>query len=217
MPVNRARLTRARVVDAAVAVADSGGLTGVSMRTVGRELGVEAMSLYHHVADKGALLDAMVDWIFTRIDVPAEGDGWRAGMVRSADSARTVLTEHPWALGLIESRRTPGPATLRHHDAILGCLRRNGFPVDLASHAFSAIDSYVYGFVLTEMNLPFSDGADEFVGEFTEALPMDEYPHLSELAAVIMASGYRYADEFGYGLGLILDAIEHRLGRAARE
>ena len=135
-----------------------------------------------------------------------------ASVSRTAGTSRSTIPTFRISRG-----DTASPATLRHHDAILGCLRRNGFPIDLASHTFSAIDSYVYGFVLTEMNLPFSDGADEFVGEFTEALPMDEYPHLGELAAVIMASGYRYADEFGYGLGLILDSIEHRLGRAARE
>ncbi len=105
----RTRLTRDKVIDAAVAVADAGGLFAVSMRNVGRGLGVEAMSLYHHVADKSALLDAMVDWIFTRIELPDPDDGWREGMGRRADSARAVLTAHPWALGLVDSRRTPGP------------------------------------------------------------------------------------------------------------
>ena len=206
----RAHLTREKVVDAAVAVADAGGLSAVSMRNVGRELGVEAMSLYHHVADKSALLDAMVDWIFTRIELPAPDDGWRDGMVRRADSARAVLAAHPWALGLVDSRRTPGPALLSHHDAVLGCLRRNGFTVELASHAFSAIDSYVYGFVLTEMNLPFSDGADELVGEFTDALPVADYPYLAELAETVVTESYRFADEYSYGLDLVLDSIAVR-------
>ncbi|MFT3900807.1 MAG: TetR/AcrR family transcriptional regulator C-terminal domain-containing protein [Gordonia sp. (in: high G+C Gram-positive bacteria)] len=209
--MTRARLTRGKIVDAAVAVADAGGLAQVSMRNVGRELGVEAMSLYHHVKDKSALLDAMVDWIFTRVELPAPDDGWREGMVRRADSARVVLAAHPWALGLIESRRTPGPALLRHHDAVLGCLRRNGFSVELASHAFSAIDSYVYGFVLTELNLPFGESADDFVEEFTDALPMDDYPHLGELGAAIMAGGYQYGDEYRYGLDLVLDSLADRL------
>ncbi|GED99434.1 TetR/AcrR family transcriptional regulator [Gordonia crocea] len=210
----RARLTRDDVVDAAVAVADEGGLTKVSMRNVGRALGVEAMSLYHHVSDKSALLDAMVDWIFRRIELPAADDGWREGLRRTAESAGRVLAAHPWALGLVESRRTPGTAVLRHHDAVLGCLRRNGFPVMLASHAFSAVDSYVYGFVLTETNLPFNDGAEEYVGEFTEALPMNDYPHLAELARTIMADGFRYSDEFAYGLDLVLDSLAVRLAAA---
>lgn len=206
----RARLSPERIVDAAVAVADQGGLAQVSMRNVGRELGVEAMSLYHHVSDKDSLLDAMVDWIFARIELPTVDDEWRAGMARRADSAREVLSAHPWALGLVESRRTPGPALLTHHNAVLGCLRRNGFSVELASHTFSAIDSYVYGFVLTEMNLPFSESADDFVGEFTEAMPMELYPHLAELGAAIMESGYRFADEYRYGLDLVLDSIAER-------
>ena len=206
----RAHLTREKVVDAAVAVADAGGLSAVSMRNVGRELGVEAMSLYHHVADKSALLDAMVDWIFTRIELPAPDDGWRDGMVRRADSARAVLAAHPWALGLVDSRRTPGPALLTHHNAVLGCLRRNGFTVELASHAFSVIDSYVYGFVLTEMNLPFSDGADELVGEFTDTLPVADYPYLAELAQTVVTESYRFADEYSYGLDLVLDSIAVR-------
>ena len=207
----RAPLTHDRVIDAAVAVADAGGLAQVSMRNVGRELGVEAMSLYHHVADKSAMLDGMVDWIFRRIELPSPQDGWRHGMIRRAESARTTLAQHPWALGLVESRRTPGPALLRHHDAVLACLRRNGFSVGLASHTFSAIDAYVYGFVLTELNLPFDNsGADTFVDEFTQALPVADYPYLAEVGAMIVRGGYRFGDEFPYGLDLILDSIERR-------
>ena len=154
----RPALTRDRVVDAAVRVADRGGLAHVSMRNVGRELGVEAMSLYHHVAGKDALLDALADRVYGEIALPAPDLPWRPAMADRAASARAVLAAHPWALGLIESRRDPGPALLRHHDTVLGCLRRNGFSVALAAHAFSVIDAYVYGFVLTEVNLPFSPG-----------------------------------------------------------
>ncbi|HMS37630.1 MAG TPA: TetR/AcrR family transcriptional regulator, partial [Arachnia sp.] len=157
---DRLPLSGPRIVEAAVAVADRGGLTAVSMRNVGRELGVEAMSLYHHLTGKAALVDALADWVFAQIELPAEGEPWRAGMVRRAGSARRVLASHPWALVLIESRSTPGPALMRHHDAVIGCLRAGGFPVLLASHAFSVIDAYVYGFVLTEQNLPF-DSAGE--------------------------------------------------------
>ena len=137
------------------------------MRSVGRELDVEAMSLYHHVASKDALLDGLADWVFERIDTPSASGPWRSEMERRAHSARTVLAAHPWGLGLIESRRSPGPATLRHHDAVLGCLRASGFTVALAAHAFSVLDAYVYGFVLTEVNLPFQPGesAEDFVEE----------------------------------------------------
>ena len=216
----RRPLSGQRIVEAAVTVADRGGLTAVSMRNVGRELGVEAMSLYHHVANKEALLDALADWIFTRIELPDEHEPWRQGMVKRAASARDVLAAHPWALGLIESRGTPGPALLRHHNAVIGCLRGSGFPVALASHTFSVIDAYVYGFVLTEQNLPFdsseSAGAEDFATGVAALL--SDYPHLAELVGQI-AGGYSYAAEFDYGLDVILDELERRLadGPAAHQ
>jgi AcrR family transcriptional regulator len=190
----------------------------VSMRNVGRELGVEAMSLYHHLAGKEALLDGIVDHVFERIALPAPGDPWRAAMVDRAASARAVLSQHPWALGLLESRRTPGPALLRHHDAVLGCLRHDGFSVAMAAHAFSAIDAYVYGFVLTEANLPFEadDGAAGFVAELQEHL-LDGYPHLAELLTEqVVGRDYRYGDEFSFGLDLVLDSLERRLASSDR-
>ena len=149
--------------------------------------------------------------------MPTPDQPWRPTMIGKATSARSVLTQHSWALGLIESRRNPGPALLRHHDAMLGCLRGNGFPVVLATHAFSAVDAYVFGFVLSELNLPMEPGeSEEFVqgiGLLTEA-----YPHLAEmLAEQVIGQGFSYADEFDYGLELILDGLEERLGRSAAE
>lgn len=210
----RPALSHDRIIDAAVQVADRGGLTQVSMRNVGKELGVEAMSLYHHLAGKDALLDGLADWIFTQIELPEPQQPWRPAMIARAASARTALANHPWALGLIESRRSPGPALLRHHDSVLGCLRHNGFAIALASHAFSAIDSYVYGFVLTELNLPFDadEGIDEFVGQIQERIPPDVYPHLTEqITGHVLNRDYDYADEFDIGLDLILDSLEARL------
>jgi AcrR family transcriptional regulator len=210
-----APLTRDRIVLAAVRVADRRGLSGVSMRTVGRELGVEAMSLYHHIAGKDDLLDELADWVFTRIALPSPDQPWRPAMIGKAASTRRMLTRHPWALGLIESRRNPGPALLRHHDAVLGCLRSNGFPVALAIHAFSAVDAYVFGFVLSELNLPMEQGesAEEFVKEI--GLPSHTFPYLSEmLAEQVIGQNFSYADEFDYGLELILDGLEERLGRS---
>jgi AcrR family transcriptional regulator len=200
---------RQRVIDAASRVADASGLGGVSMRSVGRELEVEAMSLYHHVANKDALLDGLADWVFERIDTPSPSGPWRSEMESRAHSARTVLAAHPWGLGLVESRRTPGPATLRHHDAVLGCLRAAGFTVALAGHAFSVLDAYVYGFVLTEVNLPFQPGesAEDFVADL--GLVMAEHPHLAEMVAEqIVGRDYAYGDEFDYGLALVLDGLE---------
>ena len=211
----RPALSRERIVEAAVRVADRGGLAQVSMRNVGRELGVEAMSLYHHLSGKDDLLDALVDWIYSRIELPELDDPWRPAMAARAEAARTVLARHPWALGIVESRRGPAPALLRHHDTVLGCLRRNGFSLTLAAHAFSAIDAYVYGFVLTELNLPFEagDGADELVAEVAHLMPADAYPHLAELVTDQVAGrDYAYGDEFEYGLDLILDGLEDRLG-----
>jgi AcrR family transcriptional regulator len=211
--MSRPALSTERVVDAASRVADVGGLAGVSMRSVGRELGVEAMSLYHHVASKDALLDGLADWVFARIDTPAPGDPWRAAMEARARSARAVLAAHPWGLGLIESRRSPGPANLRHHDAVLGCLRSAGFTVALAAHAFSVLDAYVYGFVLTEVNLPFRPGerAEDFVAGLG---PLAEHhPHLAEMIAEqVVGRDYRYGEEFDYGLQLVLDGLEARFG-----
>ncbi|MDR7251563.1 AcrR family transcriptional regulator [Nocardioides sp. BE266] len=209
--MSRPPLSSERVIDAASRVADAGGLAGVSMRTVGRELGVEAMSLYHHVASKDALLDGLADWIFARIETPTVGGAWREQMEARARSARAVLAAHPWGLGLIESRRSPGPANLHHHDAVLGCLRTAGFSVALAAHAFSVLDAYVYGFVLTEVNLPFQPGepAEDFVEGL--GLVMAEHPHLAEMVAEqIVGRDYAYGDEFDYGLALVLDGLEAR-------
>ena len=210
-PAPRPGLSRQRVIDAASRVADASGLGGVSMRSVGRELDVEAMSLYHHVASKDALLDGLADWVFERIDAPSASGPWRTEMERRAHSARTVLAAHPWGLGLIESRRSPGAATLHHHDAVIGCLRASGFTVALAAHAFSVLDAYVYGFVLTEVNLPFQPGesAEDFVADLGAA--MAEHPHLAEMVAEqVVGRDYAYGDEFGYGLALILDGLEER-------
>lgn len=209
-PPRREPLSRERIGLAAVAVADRDGLAGVSMRSVARELGVEAMSLYHHVPGKDALLDDLADWVFTLIELPAPHDPWRAAMAARALSARRALAAHPWGLGLVESRG-PGPALLRHHDAVLGCLRTNGFSPALAGHAFSTLDSYVYGFVLTEQSLPFeAGGAEDFVAELAAAL--EPYPYLAEnVSAQIGGRDYAYADEFVPGLDLILDGLERRL------
>lgn len=214
-PAPRPALSTRRVIDAASRVADASGLGGVSMRSVGRELDVEAMSLYHHVTSKDALLDGLADWIFERITTPSTAVPWRAEMEARARSAREVLAAHPWGLGLIESRRSPGPANLRHHDAVLGCLRTAGFSVSLAAHAFSVLDAYVYGFVLTEVNLPFQPGesAEDFVEDL--GLVMAEHPHLAEMVAEqVVARAYSYGDEFDYGLGLILDGLQTRFSTA---
>lgn len=215
----REPLSRARIIDAAVRVADRGGLSAVSMRNVGKELSVEAMSLYHHVANKEALLDELADWVFLQIELPGDDRGWREGMELRARSAREVLAAHSWALGLIESRSNPGPALLRHHDDVIGCLRRGGFGLMLASHAFSVIDAYVYGFVLTEQTLPFDPGEAHNAADFARQFePMiAEYPNLAALVTELTSGrDYVFSDEFEEGLGLILDQLAFRLEKMNR-
>lgn len=210
----REPVTRERALRVAIALADEGGLERVSMRKVAEGLGVEAMSLYHHVANKDAILDGMVDLVFAEIELPPEGLGWKDAMRRRAESARAALVRHPWALRLMDSRTTPGPATLTHHDAVLGCLRRAGFSVRLTAHAYAAIDSFVYGFVLTETSLPFEDteSTHEVAASIFEAFEPGAYPYMVEFATEhVMKPGYAFGDEFGYGLSLVLDGLERAL------
>ena len=207
----REPLSRDQVLRAAVALADNSGIGALSMRKLGQVLGVEAMSLYNHVANKSDLLDGMIDIVFSEIGLPADDTGWKQAMRQRAISAREVLARHRWAIGLMESRRSPGPATLRHHDAVLGCLRQAGFPVDLTAHAYSLLDSYIYGFALQEASLPFdtpektTQVAQEIFGQFAAGT----YPHLTELTIQhVLQPGYHYGGEFEIGLDLILDALE---------
>jgi AcrR family transcriptional regulator len=213
----RTPLSRERVLRTAVALADRGGVGSLSMRKLAQELGVEAMSLYHHVANKDDILDGLVDAVFSEIELPSGEAGWRAAMRQRAISARRALRRHPWATGLMESRSTPGPATLRHHDAVLGTLRNAGFSVELAAHAFSLLDSYIYGFALQEANLPFQNPdelaavAETILGN----LPVDEYPYFVEIAVEhALQPGYDYGNEFEFGLDLILDGLGRALDAA---
>ena len=181
------------------------------MRKLGQALGVEAMSLYNHVAGKDDLLDGLVDIVFSEIDLSCEGGDWKAAMRRRAISAREVLARHRWAIGLMESRTHPGPANLRHHDSVLRCLRESGFSVPLAAHAYSALDSYIYGFALQQASLPFDTGeqAAEVADSIIQAFASGEYPRLAEIATEhVMKPSYSYEREFEFGLDLMLDGLE---------
>jgi AcrR family transcriptional regulator len=180
------------------------------MRTLAEMLEVAPMALYRHVASKDDLIDAMVDVVFSEIGVPSGGGDWQTAMRQRTIAVRDGLSRHRWAIGLMESRRTPGPANLRHHDAVIGRLRAAGFSVEMAAHAYSLLDSYVYGFALTKMNLPF-EPAD--VGDVAESMlqpfPVNAYPNLAEfITEHVMKPGYDYGDEFEYGLDVILDGLE---------
>lgn len=204
-------LSKQRVVVEAIRLADREGVDGLSMRRLAGVLGSGAMSLYHYVANKEELLDAMIDSVFEEIDLPDAEVGWRSAMRGRAVSAREVLARHPWAIGLMESRTSPGPANLRHHEAVVACLRRAGFSVVMATHANWLLDSYVYGFALQAASLPF-DTAEEFAdaGEdvFLPQLPQEEFPYLHESAVALVAAGYDPAQEFHFGLDLILEGLE---------
>ncbi len=214
-PPSRPRLSRERIVVEAVTLADRIGVEALTIRRLATALEVKPMTIYHHVANKESILDGMVDLVFAEIELPAQGASWRSATRVRAMSARAVLSRHPWAPPLMESRTSPGPATLRHHNAVLRCLRSDGFSLALAAHAYALLDSYIYGFALQEANLPATAGEAmvDLAEELTTSIPEGEYPYLVELArAHAMRPGYDFADEFEYGLDLILDGLE-----AARE
>jgi AcrR family transcriptional regulator len=215
----RIPLSRQRVLRAAVALADRGGVGSLSMRKLAQELGVEAMSLYHHVANKDDILDGIVDVVFSEIDLPSGDADWRAAMRQRAVSARQALRRHPWATALMESRSTPGPANLRHHDAVLGILRNAGFSVELAAHAYSLLDAYIYGFALQETSLPFStpEETSEVAQTIMAEFPAEELPHLTEIAVEhVLQPGYDYGNEYAFGLDLILDGLDRIRGELQR-
>jgi AcrR family transcriptional regulator len=206
-----AGLSKQRLVVEAIRLADREGVEELSMRRLAGALGAGAMSLYHYVANKEDLLDAMIDVVFEEIELPPEGTDWQSAMRRRTVSAQQVLARHPWAIALMESRTSPGPAHLRHREAVTACLRRAGFSVVMATHANWLLDGYVYGFALQTASLPF-DTADEFADMaedvFLPQLPPDKFPYLNESAAALVAAGYDPADEFIFGLDLVLGALE---------
>lgn len=214
-------LSRERIVKAAIRVADRGGAEAITMRRVAQQLGVEAMSLYHHVPNKDALLDGVVDAVYADIELPDPACGdWRDAIRARAHSARTILSRHSWALGLMDSRHHPGPVTLRHLDAVLGVLRQAGFTLPLAAHAVSLIDSYTNGYVLQEATLPARNPGDvELVaGEILRDLPAEQLPNLREMiVGHALRPGYDHTTEFAFGLDLILDALEDRRKTTASE
>lgn len=206
-----AGLSKQRVVAEAIRLADREGVHGLSMRRLAGELDAGAMSLYHYVANKDELLDAMVDVVFGEIAPPPEDVDWQTAMRLRAVSTRQVLARHPWAIGLMESRTSPGPENLRHREAVTACLRQAGFTVVMATHANWLLDSYVYGFVLQEASLPFdtADGLAEMTEDvYLPQIPRDMFPYLNESAAALVAAGYDPAEEFLFGLDLILAALE---------
>jgi len=207
----RPPLNRDRVLTGAIALADEVGMEGFTIRKLATAIDVKPMTIYHHIPNKEAIVDGMVDVIFSEIDLPPVDTDWKTAMQQRAHSARVVLAQHPWAAPLMESRTNPGPATLGHHNAVLGCLRGAGFSIEMTAHAYALIDAYIYGFALQEASLPATGGEDmaELAEGLSEQLPMDEYPHLMELTIEhVLKPGYDFSNEFEFGLSLILDGLE---------
>jgi AcrR family transcriptional regulator len=210
----RPPLDKDQVLRAAIAIADQGGLQSLTMRKLSEDLDVEAMSLYYHVANKEEILDGMIDIVMGDIHLPAENAEWRSEMRKRAISAHAELTRHPWAISLIDSRTNPGPASLRHYDTVIGCLTEAGFSLPQVAHAFSAVDAYIYGFGIQEMNLPFDDEDDiaEVAENILALFPSDEYPNLATMIVDhALQPGYNYQDEFTFGLDIVLDGFERLL------
>ena len=211
---SRPPLTRARVVRAAIDHADAAGLDALNMRQVAGMLGVTPMALYRHISNRDDLIDAMVDVLFSEIALPLGGVHWKIAMRDRALSLRDMLARHRWAIGLMESRRRPGPSNLRHHDAVIGKLRSAGFEVATVAHAYSLLDGYIYGYALTKLNIPF-ETADEMAAmakDMFEPFPAGDYPNLAEFVADhVMKPEYDYGEEFEYGLDLILNGLEEAL------
>jgi AcrR family transcriptional regulator len=207
---NKAPLNLERTLQVALAMADNEGIEAVTMRRLARELGVEAASLYHHVKGKSQILDGLVDAVAAEIEPPEPSTGWRTAISQRAHNTRAGLRRHPWAVSLMASRTSPGPATLRLLESGIRCFREGGFSVRLAAHAVSAVDSYVHGFVLQEVNLPFRDESElaAMTRSIMEAFPASEFPYLFEMTVDhVLQPGYDYGKEFDSGLKVVLDGV----------
>jgi AcrR family transcriptional regulator len=207
---NSAPLNRERALQVALVVADDDGLEAVTMRRLARELGVEAASLYHHVKGKNQILDGLVDIVAAEIERPLPSTDWRATISERAHRTRAGLRRHPWAVSLMASRTSPGPATLALLETGIQCFRVGGFSVLQAAHAISVVDSYVHGFVLQEVNLPFRDESElaAMTGAIMETFPSSDFPYLFEMTVeYVLKPGYDYGKEFDSGLNVVLDGV----------
>lgn len=207
----RPTLTRERVLETAVELADEIGIESLTIRKLADRLGVGAMTIYHHVPSKDEIIDGMVEMVFSEIEMPQIGDDWKSAMQQRCVSAREVLSRHPWAAPLMESRTSPGPANLSHHDAVIGCLREGGLSIEMTAHAYAILDSFIYGFAFEEATLPSGggEGFAEIAEQMAAHFPADEYPYLAELTFEhVLKPGYDFSDSFEFGLELIIDGLD---------
>jgi AcrR family transcriptional regulator len=208
-PVPPTPLSRERVLCAALRLADAEGIESLSMRKLAQELGVQAMSLYNHVANKDDMLDGIVDIVVSEIEVPSLETDWQTAMRRRATSAHGVLLRHPWATMPLVSRVNVGPAMLRYVNATLGCLCEAGFSLAMADQVWNAMDSHIYGFTLQELNFPFE--AAEYSAAAAQGLaliPADKYPYLNRLTHDVIEGRYDGLHDFEFGLELILNSLD---------
>jgi len=210
----RAPLNRERVLRTAIALADESGIESLTMRRLGQALGVEAMSLYNHVANKDDILNGIVDLIVSDIEVPPSGTGWREAMRHRSISAHEVLLAHPWSALLIMSRFNIGPGMTRYLNETMGRLREGGFSVVGVLDAWHTLDSHLYGFTLQELSLPFGrEEVPTVSADVLGTLAADEFPHVVEVITEVMRTGR--TEDFEFGLDLVLDGLERTLERTA--
>ena len=210
-PSTRQSLSLQRITDAAIELADNTGVDTLTIRKLATALGVKPMAIYHYVSNKDEILNSMVDSVFSEIELPPVDADWKQAIAQRARSARKILARHPWAVPLMDSRRSPGRATLRQHNAVIGCLRNGGLSVEMAAHAYAVLDSFIYGFVIQESSLPATSGSEmeDLAEEISSALSPDEFPYLIEMASEhIMQPGYDFGDEFEFGLLLVIEGLD---------
>ena len=207
----RSTLTRDKVLESAIELADEIGIESLTIRKLADRLGVGAMTIYHHIPSKEEIIDGMVEIVFIEIQMPPTDVDWESAIRQRCVSARNVLNRHPWAAPLMESRMSPGPANLSHHDAVIGCLRSGGMSIQMAAHAYAILDSFIYGFAFEEATLPGGggEGIAEIAEEIASNFPVDEYPHLAELTFEhVLEPGYSFGDSFEFGLDLIIEGLD---------
>lgn len=203
----RHTITRERVITGALELADAEGLAALTIRALAGRLGVKPMAIYHHVAGKEEILDAIVDAVYAEIYLPASGPPWREELAHRSRSMREALGRHPWALGLMETRRHPGPANLASHESVLEVLRSAGFTLVATAHAYAILDAFVYGFALQESMLSSID-LEGSTADLLAGIDFTGLPRMVEFATDhVLVEGYAFADSFEVGLALVLDGI----------
>lgn len=212
----RTPLSRDRILDAAVALADAEGIEALSMRRIGHALGVEAMSLYNHVANKEDILNGILDVIIGEIDMAETGPEWKTIIRARAVSAREVLVRHPWAPSVIQSRTTITYATMKYFEATLAVLFEAGFSEDLTHHAIHALGSRVLGFTQELFDMANTDPEAE--KEMMERLTPEDFPNATRMLAkishdkdTVVGNGCDDKVEFEFGLDLVLEGLDRLL------